>query len=284
MGRSETGADAFEAATAEEADELPEHDVTLSSFWLDRFEVTVGRFRVFVAAYEQGWRPAAGHGAHPRITGSGWQPAWDSELPGDATALSTALEACFDEHADAGNDTKDTWSASASGLEAHPINCVPWHVAFAFCAWEGGRLPTEAEWEYAAAGGATNRLMPWGEPMPHQGEGTDLACWNDTSGDFPAAVGSFPAGAGYWGHLDLSGNVAEWTLDWYDEAWFAGDGAACHDCANLAPSSLGRVFRGAAYMNGESYLRAADRECPWDGYLRYHPGYGIRCAYDSPLQ
>jgi len=130
-----------------------EHDTSVSDFRLDKYEVTVGRFRSFFNAYAA-WRsagnPAANAGANPHIVGSGWQsPAWDALLPGDASGLVT-------------HGGGSTWTESEGGREQVPINFVSWYVAFAFCAWDGGRLPTEVEWEYAAAGGSKNRIYPWG--------------------------------------------------------------------------------------------------------------------------
>ena len=118
------------------------------------------------------------------------------------------------------------------GREDHPINCVDWSQANAFCAAAGKRLPTEAELELAARG-ATMQTHPWGEEAPDStrinGCGDECANWfhqdrhwgwNST---YPgsdgyvttAPVGSFPAGASPFGALDMVGNVAEWTADWY---------------------------------------------------------------------
>ncbi len=101
------------------------------------------------------------------------------------------------------------------GNEDHPINCVTWAQAGAFCAWAGARLPTEAEWEYAARG-TDGRRFPWGNALPRA---ADL-CWDGAESDLGAgrrrgtcAAGSHPGGASPFGALDLAGNVWEWTTD-----------------------------------------------------------------------
>jgi hypothetical protein len=89
MGRSQYGSDSWSWGPyppSSALNELPEHPATVDGFELDTFEVTVGRFRKFVEAYD-GTPPAAGTGAHPKIAGSGWRTEWDQELPSDACAL-----------------------------------------------------------------------------------------------------------------------------------------------------------------------------------------------------
>jgi len=98
-----------------------------------------------------------------------------------------------------------------SGYEKHPINCIDWNQAEAFCAWAGKRLPTSEEWEKAARG-TDGRVYPsgntWDITKANVYESYDG--YKDT-----APVGSFPAGASPYGALDMAGNVWEWTADWY---------------------------------------------------------------------
>jgi formylglycine-generating enzyme required for sulfatase activity len=123
---------------------------SVSSFRIDTFEVTVGRFRSFVDAWP-GSKPHVGDGAHPKNAGSGWKAAWDKFLPESKEAFSELLTC-------PGNPSKTaTWTTTAGANERMPISCLSWYEAFAFCAWDGGRLPLEVEWLYSAVGGDEQR-------------------------------------------------------------------------------------------------------------------------------
>ncbi len=215
------------------------YPATVDSFVLDRFEVTVGRFRTFVAAGQGTGAnpPAPGAGAHPKIGNSGWQSAWDSQLPVDTASLEAGLQP----------HTECTWTPTAGGQETLPINCVTWTMAFAFCAWDEGRLPTEAEWNYAAAGGSDQRKYPWEEDVLN-GDYASFDCNGDgltscTMADI-LAVGSRPAGKAKWGHLDLAGNMWERVLDIYVDPYET----PCLNCANLSGGTE-RVYRGGGFLS-----------------------------------
>jgi formylglycine-generating enzyme required for sulfatase activity len=240
----------------------PEFAATVADFRLDKFEVTVGRFRRFVQVYD-GQPPPAGAGAHPLIEGSGWNSAWDQRIPSSQTALKEEL-AC---HA-----TLQTWSDTSDSNETYPINCVSWYLAFFFCAWDGGRLATEAEWEYAAAGGDENSLFPWGSdtPVPVPAHYDD----DQTPFDSFAPVGSHPNGNARWGQSDLAGNLWEWLLDVYLSAY----PSECNNCANLGGNTQ-RVARGGGLTTmgtGVDFLRAAFRN--WEDPEDFADRIGIRCA------
>ncbi|MEO6601415.1 MAG: SUMF1/EgtB/PvdO family nonheme iron enzyme [Polyangiaceae bacterium] len=99
----------------------------------------------------------------------------------------------------------------------HPINCVDWKQANAYCSAQGKRLPTEQEWEFAARG-PDKRMYPWGEELPNVEELCAYrACcrWEEKPGTCP--VGSFPAGVSPFGALDMTGNVFEWTSSNFDD-------------------------------------------------------------------
>ena len=161
-----------------------------------------------------------------------------------------------------------------------PIDCVNWFEAYAFCIWDGGFLPSEAEWEYAAAGGSAQRRFPWGSTQP----GPQSAIIDDTACDSGACfVGAAAAGAGRWGQLDLSGEVEEWCLDYEAPAYVVPslDGAYLNPSVPGSPGSdtFGTVL-------GSRVLRGGD----WNAPLRTPTDrdgsdpteratiYGFRCA------
>ncbi|MBN2192600.1 MAG: SUMF1/EgtB/PvdO family nonheme iron enzyme [Polyangiaceae bacterium] len=252
-------------------DEVPEHEVFISRpFYLDKYEVTVGRMREFVAAYDHDAMVGAlnaGAGRHPRIGAARWQSAFDGELPAEASALATTL-AC---HAD------QTWTNTAGANETAAINCVDWYTAFAFCAWDGGRLPTSAEWEFAAAGGTENRYYPWGGASPSN---VGYANWLSSTGSPVLAVGSKPNGLGRWGQLDLAGSMWEFVSDVYSATWYAQVGASGTDVyAGLPAVGDSVVIRGGSFVSVSSNLRAAEIHAASAAMNQRH--VGLRCARDA---
>lgn len=249
-------------------DNNPTFPATVSAFKLDRFEATVGRFRAFVSVFTA---PKPGAGAHPKIAGSGWDSKWDDALQQGLT-LGGGL--------DCGGSPTATWTSSSGPNERKPMTCVNWYLAFAFCAWDGGRLPTEAEWNYAAAGGNEQREYPWGVGIGPDKAAYDCTADGSVAGDCGAGdilrVGSRPAGAGRWGNLDLSGNVSEWVLDRHAVTY----PMPCNDCAALAgpldfPNLL-RSLRGGNFGSDAYGVQTSVR----DGYFATSQAADIRCARD----
>ncbi len=239
------------------------HPATVSAFTLDVYEVTVSRFRNFVTS-GHGTRqspPAEGAGAHGKIPGSGWQNAWNEHLEVDAEALGAAL-VCAEKQS-------PTWSPKPNN-EYFPINCVTWYEAFAFCAWDGARLPTEAEWNYAASGGDEQRVYPWS--VPPQSTQIDMFHVVYGPGLHPQGAGSkSPLGDGRFGQANLAGNVWEWVLDWYAIPY----ADPCVDCANLAATDQ-RVHRGGAFDSSAKQVLSSyrHRSAPSDRSAKV----GFRCA------
>ncbi len=248
------------------------HSAQISSFGLDRFEVTVGRFRAFVSARVRGWAPEPSSGKHVHLNGGeglalgrpgafepGWQAVWTaSALAATETAWTANLTdpAC----------TSTNWTPAASTHETEPVNCVTWFEAFAFCAWDGGFLPSFAEWNYAASGGGEQRIYPWSAPpnlstigcllTNYGGEAAPpVGCVDAGSGTAmktaPVGIRS-PKGDGRWGHADLAGNVAEWNFDHYDVL-----PNVCLDCAVQATAELSRVVHGGEFSSRKEYVFAS---------------------------
>lgn len=258
-----------------------EAPATVSAFELDKFEVTVGRYRAFVAAGAgtQAHPPAAGAGAHAAIPNSGWDPTWNAQLPADRDAQLAAL-AC--------NSTLEplaTWTDAPGANENRPVTCLSWYDAMAFCAWDGGFVPSEAEWNFAAAGGDEQRAYPWSSPPGDLTIDPAHASYADADGRCMAdgqptctpadlrPVGSAPAGDGRWGHADLAGNAAEWTLDALRSKYIT----PCTDCADLSAIDL-RVERGGAAVTFATSARTGAR-IP-RAAARRESVIGVRCARD----
>jgi formylglycine-generating enzyme required for sulfatase activity len=246
---------------------------TVSGLRIDKYVATVGRFRQFQAAVKpsasgpKGWTPPAGSGIHAYLNGgkglvvagagagtlyeTGWDPNWNSRVnPVNASLL------CGSQPGDAGPGVS-TWTDAPGANENLPMNCVDWWEAYAFCIWDGGFLPTEAEWEYAAAGGEEQREFPWGSAAP----GTSneyaiyacnfppgLGCTAATSAN-SAPVGTATKGAGRWGQLDLVGEVYAWALDPYAAAY----PNPCVDCVEAGDASA-RAVRGGTFRTALSTL------------------------------
>jgi formylglycine-generating enzyme required for sulfatase activity len=253
---------------------------TVPTFLLDKYEVTTGRFQAFVDDYDN-WHgsPEGGpsQAAIALANARGWQPDFDDKLPATADALRATAT-----NRDA-SGTTDCTNWTFTRLETLPMNCVSWYEAFAFCIWDGGRLPTEAEWEYAAVGGTQyNFPYPWGNDSPtgravygHFGDGNP-----DTESIYDILpVGTYPLGAARWGQLDMMGSVFEWMLDYFGPY----PQQDCNDCANLTGSN--RVFRGGSWYTDLGYFNVIRRDYIDYSYspLLRTQEIGVRCARDLPV-
>jgi formylglycine-generating enzyme required for sulfatase activity len=155
-----------------------------------------------------------------------------------------------------------------------PVSCVHWADADAFCRYAGKRLPSESEWEFSARG-TTAVHFPWGGAGGNCSAATTLiheATGKSCSPEGPKDVGAHPSGASLFGVLDLSGNVEEWTRDWYTPTAAFGSGAA-------PLSGASHVLRGGGWMSPPSQSRTVSRN--WGSTVEAGPNVGFRCAKDA---
>jgi formylglycine-generating enzyme required for sulfatase activity len=247
-------------STDGDADEKPVHKVTLSAFLMDKTEVTVAQYAACVKA----------GACSPASLTVQWKEVSDADR-------TFGSQFCNGNKADKQN---------------HPVNCVDWPQAETFCRWRGGRLPTEAEWEYAARG-TDGRKFPWGnnEPGPtqlnacgsectdmlkRQGRGEFKPMYSGSDGwEATSPVGTYPSGGSPYGLLDMAGNVWEWTSDWKGD-YPSGDQTNPQGAA----SGTARVVRGGSWgVDLVALVRVASRYY-YDPSNRYDY-VGFRCARGS---
>ena len=239
-------------------DEMPAHRVTVPGFRLGKYEVTVGQFRRFVEA--TGYRTDAER---------------DADQDTDEYAFEHVGCRIYSGSYIFGNTSGRSWRDDTIE-EDQPVACVSWNDAQAFMKWlaeqtgKPYRLPTEAEWEYAARAGSTTEYS-WGDDIG-ENRANCRGCggeWDDEHRSAP--VGSFPANA--WGLHDMHGNVWEWVQDCWNDSYVGApaDGSAWKvgDCSR-------RVFRGGSWYFEPRALRSALRH--WGD--RYYISTGFRLAQD----
>jgi formylglycine-generating enzyme len=259
-------------------DEYPKHKVTVDGFWMDATEVTNAEFARFVNA--------TGY-----ITTAERKPDWNqlkkqlppgTEKPADSLLVAASLVFDPPKHPVDLNDYTQWWAWKKGADWKHPhglgsnikdkgnypVVHVSWYDAVAYCKWAGKRLPTEAEWEWAARGGLQNKIYPWGnEPVD---EGKPKA--NTWQGHFPdnntvrdkfyglAPVASFTANG--YGLYDMAGNVWEWCADYYNSGYYKtiASASGVKDPKGPAnsydpedPYAKKRVIRGGSFLCNDSY-------------------------------
>ena len=247
-------------------DARPIHTVAVAEFYLDRCPVTNARFARFVHA--SGYVTVAERRPDPQLF-----PGVPKEqlVPGSVVFTPPPHPVPLDDPSlwwryvpGANWQHPEGPGSKLAGRENHPVVQVCWADAAAYARWAGKRLPTEAEWEYAARGGLAGKEFVWGDtPEPH---GRIMA--NTFQGSFPdhdtrrdgyartSPVGAFPANG--YGLYDMSGNVWEWCADWYRPDYYAhapGENPP-GPSSSFDPSEPGqakRVQRGGSFLCTDAY-------------------------------
>ncbi len=218
-------------------DEFPQHSVYLSGYWIGKYEVTRGEYRRFMQATG-------------RAAPAYWEAYQDWSYPYDD-----------------GNGFTQT--------DDHPVVGVTWYDAEAYCAWAGGQLPTEAQWEKAARWtGSYPNVYPWGNAWDAERCNNSYDT-NPAGGGYQgwqtAPVGSYPSGASPYGLQDMAGNVWEWCSDWYSGSYYS----VSPSTDPQGPSSGSyRVLRGGGWYYDDYDNRCADRD-NYDPYY-WNSGGGFR--------
>jgi len=257
-------------------DEAPMHDVRLSGFWIDREEVTNEQFARFVKETTYVTRAE--------------KPGVSGVVEGGWIFVVVDSGALWKQEPGANWRHPDGPGSSIAGREKEPVVQVCWDDAVAFAQWAGKRLPTEAEWEYAARGGAMHMPYVWGRDLTPGGRWYANAWQGPIGGKGPpvdgfagrAPVGTFRLND--YGLHDMAGNVWEWTADWYSTEYYKKtvrkDPPGPPE--SLDPDEPGvpkRVARGGSYLssetNGAGYRPSARKKAP--------PAFasselGFRCA------
>ena len=237
--------------------ERPQHTVELAAYEIDRFPVTARRYAAFI--------DAGGYRRQALWSDEGWQ--WIQEEGFDAPQGWIP-------------DLGGGWLIRRFGHvrpldPAEPVHHVSFHEAEAFAAFEGGRLPTEPEWEKAAAwdpGSGRSRTYPWGEAAPSpQLANLDHVHWG------PVRVGSYPRGASAYGVEQLLGDTYEWTTSFFE----GYPGYTTFPYPEYSEVFFGRdhrVLRGASWATSAEVARNTFRN--WDYPIRRQIMSGIRLAWN----
>lgn len=277
-------------------DEYPKHKVTVDAFWMDEHEVTNAQFAKFIEA--------TGY-----VTTAEMKPDWEeikkqlppgTPKPDESQLVAASLVFTPPSQKVELNDYSKWWSwvpganwkhpegpeSDIKGKEDYPVAHVSWDDATAYCKWTGKRLPTEAEWEFAARGGLQNNIYPWGNEHVNKGKPKS----NSWEGSFPASnimkdgfkdlapVKSFPANN--YKLYDMAGNVWEWCSDWYHSDYYETvnkpegvknpEGPAdSHDPDE--PYVPKKVARGGSFMCNDSYCSG------------YRVARRMKTSYDSGM-
>ena len=226
-------------------DEQPVHTVYIDAFYMDKYEVTNAQYKKFIDA----------------------KPEWQKDH----------IDKAFHN----GNYLED-WNGNdyPSGYANHPVRFVSWYAAMAYAQWAEKRLPTQAEWEYAARGGLVGKKYPWGDTMD-----IDKANYRDAV-DGTTPVGTYPPNG--YGLYDMVGNVWEWCLDEFNKDFYSvsprenplsGANSVDWIMSNFTGVKTRRVLRGGSFLHRPASLHIVECLAPYPDSVNNF--YGFRCARDQ---
>jgi len=227
-------------STSGQPSEQPVHAVYLDAYYIDKYEVTNGVYKVFM--------DSGGYNNSAYWTTDGW--TWKTN--------NSITQPYY------WNDS--TFGYNATNGPSLPVVGVSWYEVYAYANWAGKRLPTEAEWEKAARG-TDGRTYPWGE-------GIDSSKLNyNYSIGLTTVVGSYETGKSPYGCYDMAGNVWEWCADWYDGSYYSSSPT---NNPQGPASGANRVLRGGSWYGSGNSCRSASRG--WYNPDYWNFSFGFRCA------
>jgi formylglycine-generating enzyme required for sulfatase activity len=287
-------------ASIGKADEKPAHRVRVAGFWMDETDVTNAQFRAFVEAtghVTTAEKPVDAEEIMRQLAPGSPPPSPERLLPGSLVFMPTPGPVPI-----IGPEVHRQWwkwtpgaswkhpqgpGSTIDALDDHPVVQVSWHDAVAYAQWAGKRLPTEAEWEYAARGGLDDKPYVWGDNKPGADGKWQCNIWQ---GPFPyhntaedghertSPVKAFPPNG--YGLYDMSGNVWQWCNDWYKidlHRERAGQGVIDNPIGPeksfdpRQPYSPLRVQKGGSFLCNDAYC------------TRYRPSARHGCTPDTGM-
>jgi formylglycine-generating enzyme required for sulfatase activity len=271
---SAAAAEAPPVSTSAAPAPVEETAVRVQPFLTDMVRVPAGSFTMGSDKYDKNERPAH------TVTLTYAFYIDRNEVTAEAYAKCVEEKECTPNRVHSGDVVETAYGCNtAQSNPRHPVNCVDRVQAEKYCAWVAKRLPTEAEWEYAARG-SDGRDYPWGNDPPQSCDkavivGMAGPCQENRKGTWE--VGSTVAGKSPFGALDMAGNVWEWVADGYAE-YAAGDAT---DPKTPPPAAGARgVLRGGSYDYSVQAARTSFRFA--FSATSAHVGIGFRCARDAP--